>query len=520
MKNLAMRSWYFTAVLLIPLLAGCGSGNGSSGGNIGQTSGITSTTSGSAQFTYNWLTMAVAKTRQSAQVNSVVVAMNGQQLQLQAPTSSVTFTNLAAGSMGYTVTSYGSFGGLGTVLGTASGVVSITAQQTTSVTIASGYTAPSQLAVSTLASAMQVAAGSTLQLQAAAETFQNQVVLLPPNTSFTWGSSNTAVATVSAAGLVTGVRAGSVNIIATLPNSGVPITRSVAVTVTGGTQPAELNKIAFVSTRDGNYQLYLTNPDGSGVARVESTTSQDNAPSLNMQTGQLVFASYRNNNWGLYLINEDGSGLTALTKTSTAEFAPAWSPDGSTIACDVWQTGSIDSTGAPVLQTLQGIELINVATGAGSMLVTGGMGACWSPDGSQIAYSNTLNNNCISVINVSTRVVQQLTVPPSTNTLDIHPNWSHDGSLITFEREVTSPNPSSGYSNIYTVSTASQHTVTELTTTGQEHQPCWSPDDSQIVFSSLRSGTTEGYIMSATGAGAQLLTNNSSLNLPYSWEQW
>lgn len=78
-------------------------------------------------------------------------------------------------------------------------------------------------------SSASLAIGATVQLTATARDNKGNVIA----TTFTWTSSNAAVATVTATGLVTGISAGSVSIRATTGSK----SGSSAVTVTGGPAP-------------------------------------------------------------------------------------------------------------------------------------------------------------------------------------------------------------------------------------------------------------------------------------------
>jgi hypothetical protein len=46
------------------------------------------------------------------------------------------------------------------------------------------------------------------------------------------------------------------------------------------------------------------------------------------QNGKIAFASNRDGNWEIYSVNPDGSGLTNLTHHSATDLSPAWAPDG------------------------------------------------------------------------------------------------------------------------------------------------------------------------------------------------
>ena len=59
----------------------------------------------------------------------------------------------------------------------------------------------------------------------------------------------------------------------------------------------------------------------------------------------------RDGNWEVYLVNADGSGLKRLTNRMANDGLPAWSPDGKTIAFvsdlgGVWAVWAMDPDGS------------------------------------------------------------------------------------------------------------------------------------------------------------------------------
>src|SRR2546430_2714027 len=86
--------------------------------------------------------------------------------------------------------------------------------------------------------------------------------------------------------------------------------------------------IAFVSNRDGNYEIYVMNPDGSGVTPLTNTVAPVGHfdPAWSRNGKQVAFASNRDGNYEIYIMNADGSEVTQLTSTESpvSNFAPAW----------------------------------------------------------------------------------------------------------------------------------------------------------------------------------------------------
>ena len=92
-------------------------------------------------------------------------------------------------------------------------------------------------------------------------------------------------------------------------------------------------KIAFVSERDGNSEIYAANEDGSGQVRVTYSSARDVSPAWSPDGSRLAFASDRTGAWEIYIMNADGSKLVQRTYAGFKfAQAPAWSPDGRKIA--------------------------------------------------------------------------------------------------------------------------------------------------------------------------------------------
>ncbi len=76
---------------------------------------------------------------------------------------------------------------------------------------------------------------------------------------------------------------------------------------------AEDTRIVFQSYRDGNWEIYRADGDGSDVKRLTSNPASDVRPKLSFNGQKIVFASNRDGNYEIYSMNWDGTGLTRLT---------------------------------------------------------------------------------------------------------------------------------------------------------------------------------------------------------------
>ena len=72
-------------------------------------------------------------------------------------------------------------------------------------------------------------------------------------------------------------------------------------------------QIAFMSLRDGNWEIYEMNADGSGLWNLTSSPADDAIQSWSPDGSKIAFATNRDGNWEIYVVNADGSGARNLT---------------------------------------------------------------------------------------------------------------------------------------------------------------------------------------------------------------
>jgi len=66
-------------------------------------------------------------------------------------------------------------------------------------------------------------------------------------------------------------------------------------------------KIAFISTHDGDPEIFVMNADGTGLKKLTDNADVDAAPSWSPDGGKIVFTSDRGGSFELYRMNADGS---------------------------------------------------------------------------------------------------------------------------------------------------------------------------------------------------------------------
>lgn len=116
-----------------------------------------------------------------------------------------------------------------------------------------------------------------------------------------------------------------------------PVTRHRALDFNAAFSPDD-RKIAFVSERHGNMELYVMNVDGSQMKRLTNNYALDDHPTWSPDGSQIAFVSTREpamagQAWNaIYAMDSDGTNLRRLSEPGVTDFSPAWSPRGDLIA--------------------------------------------------------------------------------------------------------------------------------------------------------------------------------------------
>ena len=100
--------------------------------------------------------------------------------------------------------------------------------------------------------------------------------------------------------------------------------------------------LTYESYREGNWEIYTAEGDGSNPVRLTAHPAIDVQPRMRRGGGRIVFASDRTGNAEMFSMAQDGSDVRQLTGHLAVDRNPSWSPDGAKIAFGVQTaTGSL-----------------------------------------------------------------------------------------------------------------------------------------------------------------------------------
>jgi Tol biopolymer transport system component len=102
-------------------------------------------------------------------------------------------------------------------------------------------------------------------------------------------------------------------------------------------------RIAFASNRDGNFEIYTMNPDGSDVVRLTDTPRIDELmPAWSADGEHIAFVSVTGGNYDIEVMTGAGELRRRLTKHSAMDTQPCWSPDGEHLAFASYRSGNAE----------------------------------------------------------------------------------------------------------------------------------------------------------------------------------
>ena len=79
--------------------------------------------------------------------------------------------------------------------------------------------------------------------------------------------------------------------------------------------------IAFQSDRDGDWEVFVMNADGTEVRQLTDSDGWDGSPDWSPDGKRIAFTSDRYGDWEVFVMNADGSDVYS---TGQGGWAPSW----------------------------------------------------------------------------------------------------------------------------------------------------------------------------------------------------
>ncbi len=242
-------------------------------------------------------------------------------------------------------------------------------------------------------------------------------------------------------------------------------------------------------------------PDGGNQTNLTTNGAFDGSPAWSPDGTKIAFVSGRDGNNEVYVMGADGTNPTRLTDNTVSDGSPAWSPDGTKIAFD--RVGEIF-----FMNAADGTDEVQLTFNV-AMTFPSDFAPAWSPDGMVIAFSRSLSNVIQEICSINADGTGTVLC---TNNVQItrFPNWSPDGTSIAFDRGPA------GSAFIYVMDPDFSN-QTKITSGLIDQEPAWSPDGTKIAFTRFNlTGTVPSdiYVMDDDGNNQTALTNNPTASGP------
>lgn len=261
------------------------------------------------------------------------------------------------------------------------------------------------------------------------------------------------------------------------------------------------NVIAFETNRDGNWEIYLANGDGSYVTRVTTEPGHDLHPCLSPDGEHIVFDSTRDGNQEIYLMRRNGTEVTRLTNNHFVDEQPVFSPDGTEIAFVSNRDGSKDI----YTMNLKGTGLTRL-----TKEYSHDENPLYSPDGSKLFFISNRNHGAGEIYSIDSHNGTRLTRLTNNNASERSLSVSPDGTTIVFSSNMD------GNFELYTINSSDGGSQSRLTNTNAlwENWPTWSKDGQQIYYSACHWFDCNVYVVGSDGFGVSQLTHETRSEHP------
>ncbi len=222
-------------------------------------------------------------------------------------------------------------------------------------------------------------------------------------------------------------------------------------------------------------------------------------PSLSPDGRSVAFVSNRDGQYDIYMGLVTGGSLIRITNDPNLEAHPRWSPDGTEIAY-----GRLNEAG------LFDLWMVPALGGTPRRILANATEPAWSPDGQLLAYAN-LSTNSIWLCDANGGSTHEVTKPEPWPIRQRQPAFSRDGKKLAFLRRTPGP-----YGELAVVEVGSSAPklrggasgrVRHLTDDGAlVLTPVWSPEDQFIYFASSRGGTMNIWRLPGEGGEPEQIT--------------
>lgn len=273
------------------------------------------------------------------------------------------------------------------------------------------------------------------------------------------------------------------------------------------------SKILFSNQVSNIFDLYLINPDASGLTRLTNNTDYEDYVAWSPSGNNIAYTK----NGEVHTMNPDGTGDIVI-HSDDYQYDLKWSPDGQWL-------GWIDGRDDPQTSDYYREIIVAKPDGTEKTRITDQIDARfmqWSPDSSKIAYigvSGSSSERDLYTVDLTTSQIVNLTNVTEVANYSFEINeysgagWSSDGKQIIFGALQAYSSPSSSHRAVFAVNTelGDINRLTEGTSSAYSAYPVWENLDRippNSVISSTPPANSNGWNISNVNVGITTSDNS------------
>ena len=257
-----------------------------------------------------------------------------------------------------------------------------------------------------------------------------------------------------------------------------------------GEQGIARTKIAFVGQKDNGRELFVMDYDGYNPQQVTADGYLNLMPTWAPDRKSLVYTAYRDRKQ-LIIKRELATGREeVLVSPASLNITATFAPNGKSLAYSAAQDGNSD---------IYQIELDSRSVKQLTSHNSADLSPSWSPDGRHLAFTSDRGGRPqIYIMDADGLNARRLTFDGDYNAA---PAWSPKGDWIVYVCRI----PNEGFKLCRISPNGEQR---KQITNGQsiDDSPSWAPNGRHIVFSSIRRGESQLYIITSEGAGLEKIS--------------
>ncbi len=224
--------------------------------------------------------------------------------------------------------------------------------------------------------------------------------------------------------------------------------------------------LVYAAREGGRTHIWGYRPGDPSPLPITSGEFDDRDPVVSPDGDRIAFVSSRAGPWELYILDVTSGNIQRLTETPGYVGSPTWSPDGRWLAFEMYHNDNFDIWVMPLDADQEIFQLTNDP----------GMDIdpTWDPNGRRIAFvSDRSGLSDIYLADLDHPDERFSNVTHTPEEIEVDPQFSHDGQQLLFTRSSNTPE------QLWVYAVEGEEWVPEVI--GSAREAAWAPDGSAIT---------------------------------------